>query len=933
MLKVIRIARRKAVRRATRLSRNARKWFRRKLKQRALIREQPRAAAILEFAVTAGGRVADIQAMLAREIEEHGVALTCAAVHSAIGLAPDFSVTPRAQGALFTAALRAVGAVDAERAAAFGEPYVERLPDPRAMKSLVTLNKMARNYDRALALIEGFPDDEWRRSTTEVLLKRRLAQRLEREFAGQISDARAVGKAQVHEVAERLFAAVGPGDKMPAYRILRRVLGKEPFRSNKLLVKLLAAHADDLAAVEEKDAYIALAVCDAQLFAGRLSGGLESLLRLKGENPQTTARLVKVRSLKRLLDEGFDYRPAAGADGVPFFPVAGRVLCPLHNSLPYNSGGYAARTHGLLSGLVRRGWDVSGVTRLGYPQDVFEHRDKPIEASSKVGDVSYLRLLGRDVPYGSVMHDYLTAFTDALLDLARAERPEILHACSNHINGLAANAVARALGIKSVYEVRGLWEITRISRQPEWEGTEYFRMMSRMEMQAAMDADAVICITSALKQEMIRRGVPAEKITVVPNGVDVERFVPRARNKALAQQLGLAGKKVIGYVGSVVGYEGLDLLLRALVLLRERGVRDFAALVVGDGAALEELKRLAADLDLADLVVFTGRVPHEEVEEYYSIVDVTPFPRRSLPVTEMVSPLKPFEAMAMDKVVIASNVAALAEIVQDGVNGILFQKDDIGDLADKLEMVLRPGFASTLRPREWVVANRSWQHLSGITDALYKRLTSPLQPAPLVPLEKVPLSPDVRRTLDAYREKYDTPEDKGHLRRDDYARWTYVADRIRHQTSLLDVGVELGQFINAMALRGTFQRLVGVDIEAHPQFLRLSDDFAMEYASVAELPYQDAEFDVVTCMETLEHLPDEIFLQGLRELRRVCRKQLIVTLPFREEELSPDHVRRFDFADLEKLFPQGKITLFRKKHLVRGHRSFWVMIEESTEQA
>jgi hypothetical protein len=246
----------------------------------------------------------------------------------------------------------------------------------------------------------------------------------------------------VHEVAERLFAAAGPGDKLPAYRVLRRVLGKEPFRSNKLLVKLLAAHAGQLLAVEQKDAYIGVAVCDALLFVGDLSGGLAALDRLEGENPQATARRVKVESFKRLLEQGYDYRPARGEE--PYVPVAGRVLCPLHNSLPYNSGGYAARTHGLLSGLVRRGWDVSGVTRLGYPRDVVEHRESEADASSRVGDVTYLRLLDRDTPYGSVMHDYLGAFSDALLDLCRRERPEILHACSNHPTRWLARSASRA---------------------------------------------------------------------------------------------------------------------------------------------------------------------------------------------------------------------------------------------------------------------------------------------------------------------------------------------------------------------------------------------------------------------------------------------------------------------------------------------------------
>jgi glycosyltransferase involved in cell wall biosynthesis len=393
--------------------------------------------------------------------------------------------------------------------------------------------------------------------------------------------------------------------------------------------------------------------------------------------------------------------------------------------LPYRPDGYATRTHSLLSSLAGRGWHASGVTRLGYP-GVLEGREDPVR-DCEVGAVSYFHLHASAVDspvHGVATYEYLVAYCNALLDLARAERPEILHASSNYLNGLAANAVARALGIKSVYEVRGLWEISRVSREPEWKSAELFSVMSRMEAQVAAGADQVVCITHALKEEMVRRGVPEEKITVVSNGVDIERFVPRRRHRELAEELGVAGKKVIGYVGSMSDYEGLDLLLQAIARLRDRGTSAIAAVLVGDGDALASLKQLAEELAIADMVTFTGRVPHDRVEDYYSIIDVAPFPRKSTPVTEIVSPLKPFEAMAMKKIVIASNVAALAEIIEDGVNGLLFQKDDVDDLVSKLETVLAPGFAHALRPREWVVENRSWQRLSGIVEEVYKRLVA-----------------------------------------------------------------------------------------------------------------------------------------------------------------------------------------------------------------
>jgi glycosyltransferase involved in cell wall biosynthesis len=919
--KVLRIARRKVVRKTRRLGRSARRWFKSQMRRQRLARAEPRPVALLEYARTPGNNNQAVQARLVQEIEQHGLNLACAAIHSAISLCGVFDISPRVQRTLYVAAIRAIATVDRARAAAFGEQYLAELYDPRAAHTLVTLHKILGNYERALTLLDDLPRDEWYQTTLAVLRSRSLEARLRRDYGDALRAALRIGPERVVQVADELLAAAGEEERVLGYRVLRSELGKE-FSANRKLSALLLGCAQELAALNHRNDFFALAACDTHLYLGSLHRARLALEQLGTGDARITSKLARVSSLERLLQQGFRYSPAPPVD--PYSPEPGRVLCALHNSLPYNSGGYATRTHGLLSALVRLGWNVSGVTRLGYPQDLPAHRDLPFEASSRVGAVSYFRVPGRA---RATMEEHLAAFTDELLRLALQEQPQLLHACSNHVYGLAACAVARALGVKSVYEVRGLWEITRISRQPDWEGTEYFNLMSRMELQAALEADAVICITRALRDEMIRRGVPAEKITVVPNGVDVERFVPRPRNEVLAERLGVSDKRVIGYVGSVVDYEGLDLLLRAVDLLRNRGAPGFALLIVGDGAALEGLRSLAAELCLGDLVTFTGRVPHEQVEDYYSIVDVVPLPRKSLPVTEMVSPLKPFEAMAMDKIVVASDVAALAEIVQDGINGLLCRKDDVGDLADKLEMVLDPAFAHSLRPREWVIANRSWQHLSTLVQDVYRSLTSPLLPLPQVAIQEALLSPAFETTRTAYRERY-AGEGEKFLRLDDYVRWSYVASRLPAGSSLLDVGVGVGQFLNTLAAGGTFERLVGVDLQPHSKFLRLHDGFAMDYVSIDRLEYRDGEFDIVTCMETLEHLPDRVFVEGLRQLRRVCRGRLIVTVPFREEKLGTGHVRRFDLVDLERLFPGAAITVMHRRSRANGRKTYWALIEE-----
>lgn len=425
----------------------------------------------------------------------------------------------------------------------------------------------------------------------------------------------------------------------------------------------------------------------------------------------------------RLLDSGF---PPPRTALRTLDPHPDRVLYLLHNSLPHTSGGYATRSHGLALALRRSGVDLRPVTRLGFPLDLKKGAVTDAPDLDLVDGVPYARLATADRGYGSTpLPQYLADYAEAVIGVATRLRPAILHAASNFMNGVVANFAAAALGLPSIYEVRGLWEITRLSRQPEWGSSDQFQMLRAMETQAAMDASAVITITHALRRELVERGVPEERISVVPNSVDAERFTARPRDRELEDRLGLAGRVVIGYVGSVVDYEGLDDLLVALSLLARRGVRDFAALVVGDGEAMSKLKQLAGELDLRDRILFVGRVPHEEVESYYSLIDIVPYPRKPLPVCEMVSPIKPFEAMAMEKAVVVSDVAALAEIVTDGETGLLFPKGDVEQLSVALErLVLRPELRKELgaRARAWVVRERSWSAAAQRVRELYGSL-------------------------------------------------------------------------------------------------------------------------------------------------------------------------------------------------------------------
>lgn len=450
---------------------------------------------------------------------------------------------------------------------------------------------------------------------------------------------------------------------------------------------------------------------------------LEPILNVQGNKDAARLAAMSESDLK-LLRSG--WRPSEASSRVKAAP--GRVGYLLYNSLPHNSNGYATRTQGLLSGLVRRGWRADAVTRPGYPMDrsEFAHLDRKFLAQNGTIDgVNYQRITKKSPDpslEGRVDH-----FADQLAKLFDESRWGVVHAASNHYVGMAAVEAGARLGIPSIFEVRGMWDVTRASRETEYFDTERFDLAVQMEADACRGADHAFAITEGLRNYMIERGVPKDHISLLPNGVDINRFTPSAPDAALRTRLGLDGKTVIGYVGSVVDYEGLELLVDAVKVLID-DMQPVALLVVGDGMAFDSVKRRVEAAGISEHVVLPGRVPHAEAEAYYSIIDIAPFPRLPLPVTELVSPLKPFEAMAMAKPVVVSSVAALTEIVTDGENGLVFTKGDVNSLAATLSRLVdskeerdQLGAAG----RDWVVANRSWDALSARIVEVYEKLGVP----------------------------------------------------------------------------------------------------------------------------------------------------------------------------------------------------------------
>jgi PEP-CTERM/exosortase A-associated glycosyltransferase len=288
--------------------------------------------------------------------------------------------------------------------------------------------------------------------------------------------------------------------------------------------------------------------------------------------------------------------------------------------------------------------------------------------------------------------------------------------------------VARARRIPFVYEVRAFWEDAAVDQGNAHEGDLRYRATRASETHVLKRADAVFTICDGLRREILARGIVPDRVTVIPNAVAVDDYRYDApRDEALAAQLGLRGAFVLGFVGSFYAYEGLGLLLQAYPAIAQ-ALPQARLLLVGGGLEAARLRAQAQALGIADRVVFTGRVPHDQVERYYSLLDLALFPRHSLRLTETVTPLKPLEAMAMGRVCVASDVGGHRELIRDGETGFLFRAGDPRALADAVSAAVRDAQAlARVREagRRFVASERSWAASVARAASVYERLVRP----------------------------------------------------------------------------------------------------------------------------------------------------------------------------------------------------------------
>ena len=357
-----------------------------------------------------------------------------------------------------------------------------------------------------------------------------------------------------------------------------------------------------------------------------------------------------------------------------------RILHVLDHSLPLHSG-YTFRTRAILTAQAASGLEVRGITGLRHTADGPDMEEAE--------GLTFHRTRGSAAgPPGLREWREVSLLADAIVALAEEWRPDVLHAHSPALCGKAALIAGKRLGIPVVYEIRAFWEDAAVSNGTGSEGSIKYRLTRALESHVVAGADHVVTICQGLKDDLVARGTDPAKITLSPNGVDLALFGEAAPREAeLAAQLGLGDGPVVGFIGSFYDYEGLDDLIAAMPALTAR-LPQAKLLLVGGGPMEQSLKAQAEASPAADAIRFVGRVPHSEVERYYALVDVMAYPRKRSRLTDLVTPLKPLEAMAQGQLVAASDVGGHRELITDGLTGTLFAPDDPQACADALAGLL-----------------------------------------------------------------------------------------------------------------------------------------------------------------------------------------------------------------------------------------------------
>lgn len=399
------------------------------------------------------------------------------------------------------------------------------------------------------------------------------------------------------------------------------------------------------------------------------------------------------------------YARAQVKGALPCVPEPKSMLYLPASCLPYHISGYTTRTHAVLGSLLKAGVRLHVLTRPGYPWDRADRLQMPVEAGAERDGIVYTH--SPEPSHHRPLLMYVLQAVGPIMAAAKQHKVSAIQAASNHVNALPALLAARRLGIPFFYEMRGLWELTRVSRMPDFEGSETYQQGLALEGFVARSADRLYVISDELGRYAVKNwGVDPAKMALLPNCVDPEHFAPADSR--------VVEPNTIGYAGSLLDYEGLDVLIRALALLRDNGVL-LNLRVVGEGEVRSALEALTRELGLTAQVHFFGRLPPELARDVILRSAVVCLPRKPFEVCQIVTPIKLVEALAMGKPVIVPDLPVFRDELRTKSGeapGWFFKAGDANDLAG----VLKSAFADaesladkSASARAHAVTMRNWQ--------------------------------------------------------------------------------------------------------------------------------------------------------------------------------------------------------------------------------
>lgn len=386
-----------------------------------------------------------------------------------------------------------------------------------------------------------------------------------------------------------------------------------------------------------------------------------------------------------------------------------KILHLLDHSIPLQSG-YTFRTRAILRQQQSMGYDIKAIT---------SNRQGKVDSMSETIDGIEFYRIDRPPEWIQripIIKQLVTIVTlkKKMKQLIRDWQPDIIHAHSPVLTALAALSLSKRHHIPLVYEIRAFWEDAAVDHGTHQPQSARYKITRALETRVCQQVNAITTICEGLKQDLISRGIASSKITVIPNAVDLSQFstvslTSTAELDGLKQKYDLANDFIIGFIGSLYAYEGIDFVIRAFDNIKKK-IPNAKYLIVGGGPQFEAWQQLAAESKHKRDIIFTGRVPHHQVSLFYQLIEVLIYPRAKMRLTDLVTPLKPLEAMAMGKCVLASDVGGHRELIQHNQNGILFHVGNEQDFIEKLLMVFDSTQRQTLisQAQTYVKEVRNW---------------------------------------------------------------------------------------------------------------------------------------------------------------------------------------------------------------------------------